>query len=169
MANWFTRGGCGRKAWKPPSSQPILIRFEFRNKRSLITVICLDPHSPNKLFVTRYCFLMLGDNTSFFFLILYFSFLFLLFYVIINFYKNYYYIIIIFFNENYPYFFFIFRNVPECSGMFHVPGFIDGRHDVLLVLLFWLGALEFTILRFLFFCCLNISSAISPDFQYINL
>ena len=43
------------------------------------------------------------------------------------------------------------------------------RHDVLLVLLFWLGALEFTILRFLFFCCLNISSAISPDFQFINL
>ena len=21
----------------------------------------------------------------------------------------------------------MFRNVPECSGMFHVPGFIDGR------------------------------------------
>ena len=29
------------------------------------------------------------------------------------------------------------------------------RHDVLLVL-FWLGALEFKILKFLFFCCLNI-------------
>ena len=27
------------------------------------------------------------------------------------------------------------------------------RHDVLLV--FWLGALEFQILKFLFFCCLN--------------
>ena len=23
----------------------------------------------------------------------------------------------------------MFRNVPECSGMFHVPGFIDARHS----------------------------------------
>ena len=23
----------------------------------------------------------------------------------------------------------MFRNVPECSGMFHVPGFIDGRQN----------------------------------------
>ena len=24
----------------------------------------------------------------------------------------------------------MFRNVPECSGMFHAPGFIDGHFDV---------------------------------------
>ena len=30
------------------------------------------------------------------------------------------------------------------------------QNDVLLVLLFWLGPLEFKILKFLFFCCLNI-------------
>ena len=30
------------------------------------------------------------------------------------------------------------------------------RQDVVLVLLFWLGALEFKILKFLFFCYLNI-------------
>ena len=29
-------------------------------------------------------------------------------------------------------------------------------HDVLLILSFWLGAFEFKILKFLFFCCLNI-------------
>ena len=53
---------------------------------------------------------------------------FLLFYVIIYFYKNYF-IIIIFINffvhENYFYFC-MFRDVPACSGMFRVPGFIDG-------------------------------------------
>ena len=37
----------------------------------------MDPHSPNKLIATKYCFLILGDDTSFFFFILfiYFSFL----------------------------------------------------------------------------------------------
>ena len=58
----------------------------------------------------------------------------MLFCYIINFYKNYVIIIIILFNL----FFFMkitfifscfsmFRHVPECSGMFHVPGFIDAR------------------------------------------
>ena len=130
MANWFTRGGCVRKAWKPPFSQPILIHFEFRSKPSLITVICLDPHSPNKLFATRYCFLMLGDNTSFFF------FIFSIFFVILR-YKlfsqkllYYYYIIFIFFMKIIFIFSFsgIFRDVPGCSGMFRVPGFIDARN-----------------------------------------
>ena len=40
-----------------------------------------------------------------------------------------------------------------------------GRHDVLLVLLFWLGALEFKILKFLFFCCLNIFLGNFPRFS----
>ena len=38
------------------------------------------------------------------------------------------------------------------------------RHDVLLVLLFWLGALEFKILKFLFFGCLNIFLRNFPRF-----
>ena len=112
----ITRGSCVSKAWEPPSSRAILIYFEFRSKPSLINVICMDPHSPNKLFATKYCFLIPGDDTSFFFFIS-FSFGFLLFYVIINFYKNYFIIIIIlfiYFHENYFYFF-MFRDVPECS------------------------------------------------------
>ena len=120
-AKWLT-------AWQ---TRPILIYFEFRSKPSLITVICMDPHSPNKLFATKYCFLILRDDTSFFFLIISVFFVFLLFYailsyfVIVNFYKNYF--IIILFN----YFFFLkiifvfscsgmFRNVP-CSGFYRRP------------------------------------------------
>ena len=37
------------KAWKPPSSRPILIYFEFRSKPSLITVISMDPRPTNYL------------------------------------------------------------------------------------------------------------------------
>ena len=81
---------------------------------SIITVICINPYSPNKLIATKYCFLILGDDTSFFFF--FFFLLFLLFYVIVNFYKNYL-IFNVFFHENYFYFF-MFRDVPRCSGMF---------------------------------------------------
>ena len=35
-------------------------------------------------------------------------------------------LLFIYFHENYCYFF-MFRNVPACSGMLHVPGFIDAR------------------------------------------
>ena len=84
---------------------------------SIITVICINPYSPNKLIATKYCFLILGDDSSF--LCLIFIFIFLLFYVIINFYKNYsisiIYFYYFFFHENYFYFSF---HVPECSGMF---------------------------------------------------
>ena len=122
MAN-NTRGGCVRKAWKPSSSWPILIYFEFRSKPSLITVICMDPHSPNKLFVTKYCFLIrFSFSISFFpFSFLFFSFFFfLLFYVVINFYKNHFIIAIIiflFFHENFIIFSCseIFGSVPACS------------------------------------------------------
>ena len=118
------------KAWNPPSSRPILICFEFRSKPSLITVICMDPHSPNKLFATKYCFLILGDEFLFLnhFFIFRFFLVILCYFVIINFYKNYVIIIILFnkffFHENYFYFF-MFRDVPGCSGMFHVLGFIE--------------------------------------------
>ena len=82
----------------------------------------MDPHSPHKLFATKYCFLIPGDDTSFFFFISFF-FGFLLFHVIISFYKIIIIIIIIiviifFFHENYLLFF----HVQECSGMFrYVP------------------------------------------------
>ena len=83
-------------------------------------------NSPShKLFATKYCFLIPGDDTSFFFFIS-FSFGFLLFYVIINFYKNYFIIIIIIYL--FIYFFMkiififlssgMFRNVPECFLFF---------------------------------------------------
>ena len=55
-----------------------------------------------------------------------YQFLFLDYFIIFRFfffYRNYFIIIIllyIFFYENYVYFF-MFRNVPACSGMFHVP------------------------------------------------
>ena len=98
--------------------------FEFRSKPSLITVICMDPRSPNKLFATKYSFLILVDDTSFFlFISLFLSLFFLvLFYVIINFYKNNFIIIIFFFITIFFYFFMFVRDVPGVSGMFrHVP------------------------------------------------
>ena len=125
MANIYKRWLC-EESLKTPSSRPILIYFEFRSKPSLITVICMDPHSPHKLISTKYCFLIPGDDTSFFFFISFF-FGFLLFYVIISFYKNNF-IIIIFYFLFYFIFFMkiififscsgIFCDVPECFGMF---------------------------------------------------
>ena len=60
----------------------------------------MDPHSPNKLFATKYCFLILGDDSSFLFLIIFLFvvsfFAILCYFVIINFYKNYVIIIILF-------------------------------------------------------------------------
>ena len=62
----------------PLLAPPILIYrfFKFRGKPSLITVIEMDPHSPNKLIATKYCFLILGDDTSFFFMHSFFLFFF---------------------------------------------------------------------------------------------
>ena len=101
----------------------------------------MDPHSPKNFIATNYCFLILGDDTSFFFflsLFLYFSFLcsvmlcylfcyykflqklfsiycsfcYLLFLLLFNELINYFFIKKIYFN------FFMFRDVPGCSGMF---------------------------------------------------
>ena len=115
-----------RKAWKPPSSRTISIYFEFRSKPSLITIICMDPHSPNKLIAKKYCFLILLDEqipVSFSwsdFLIFLLSVI-SCYFVIINFYQNYVIIIniiIIFFSLKLFFIFSrsgMFRNVPECS------------------------------------------------------
>ena len=135
MANNYKRRAVWGKLENPPSSRPILIYFEFRSKPSLITIICMDPYSPIKLFGT--CKILFSRTRrwyeflfllyfSFFFLLIFVCFVFLLFYVIINFYKNYlvlFYIFIffIFFRSG------MFRNVAACSGMFRVPSFIDAR------------------------------------------
>ena len=127
MANNYKWWLC-EESLKTPSSRPILIYFEFRSKPSLITVICMNPHSPNKFYsvATRYCFLILREDTSFFFLIISLFFVFLLFfYVLINFYKNYFIIIILLFFYSWK--LFLFFHVPGCSGMFHVPYFIDAQ------------------------------------------
>ena len=74
----------------------------------------MNPHSPNKLIATEYCFLILrGDYQLFFlyFFIFRFFFVILRYFVIINFYKNYF--IIIFLWE-----LFLFHHVPGCSGIF---------------------------------------------------
>ena len=129
----ITRGSCVSKAWKPPSSGLI------RSKPSLIIVIWMDPHAPNKFFATKYCFLILGDDTSFFFLIisLFVVFFFWLFYVILllsiftktilllSFLNFFFFFMKIILYFHVPGCSGMFRNVPECSGMFHVPGFID--------------------------------------------
>ena len=118
----ITSGSSVREAWNPPSLRPISIYFEYRSKTSLITIICMDPHSPNKLIVKKYCFLILLEEqipVSFSwsdFLIFLFSVI-SYYFVIINFYQNS--VIIILFNFFFMKIIFIF----SCSGMFRVPGF----------------------------------------------
>ena len=114
---------------KTPTSRPILIYFELRSNPSLITVICKDPHSPNKLFATKYCFLILGDEFLFLNHFFIFRFFFLLFYVIL---------LLLIFTKTmllllfYLFIFFSWKllllfHVPGSSEMFRVPGFIDAR------------------------------------------
>ena len=105
-------------AWKPP----LLIYFEFRGKPSF-TVICMDPHSPNKLIVRKYCFLTLGLRwyqflflSSFFFVCMFFS----LFVIINQFSKIIYYHYFIYFFLKITLIFSrsgMFQNVP-CSGFY---------------------------------------------------
>ena len=86
----------------------------------------MDLHSPNKIIATKYFFLILGDDTSVFFLIIsfFFVFFFCYFTLLLIFTKIILlllFIFIYFFHEN-DFYFFMFRDVPACSGMFqHVP------------------------------------------------
>ena len=118
MANNYKRWLCD-ESLKTPLFETHFNIFWFRRKPSLITVICMDPHSPNKLFMII-CDKILRDETTFFFFISLF-FAFLLLYVIINFYKNYIIIIILFYFFHENNFIFscsrMFRNVLACSGM----------------------------------------------------
>ena len=100
------------KACKPPSTRAILIYFEFRSKPSLIAVICMDRHTPNKLFATKCCFLILGDDSSFFFLIISLFFVFFVILLLLIFTKTM--LLLSFYFINF-FVIFMFRDVPECS------------------------------------------------------
>ena len=122
MANNYKRWLC-EESLKTPSSRPTLIYFEFRSKPSLITVICMNPHSPNKFNLLRQNIVFSYSEripVSFSWLFHYFSFFFgyftflliltkiillLLFYYIFFFMK----IIFIFSCSG------MFRDVPRCS------------------------------------------------------
>ena len=85
----------------------------------------MDPHSPHKLFATKYCFSypeMIRVSFSLFLSFSVFCY-FTLLLVFINLFYYYYYYYFFFFHENY----FLFFHIQECSGMFRVPGFIDAR------------------------------------------
>ena len=78
----ITRGSCVRNAYKTPLlTNHFNIYFEFRSKRSLITVIWMDPHSPTSKKSLRQNIVfsypeMIPVSFSFFLcLFLYFSFL----------------------------------------------------------------------------------------------
>ena len=95
----------------------------------------MDPHSPSKLFATKYCFLILGDE--FLFLNHFFIFRFLCYFVILllliftktmllqepswlllSFYLINFFFMKITLNFHVPGCSRMFRHVPECSGMF---------------------------------------------------
>ena len=86
----------------------------------------MNSQSPNKLIATKYCFLILGDDTSFFFSISIFFVVVVVILCYLFLQKFYYY----YFFSWKLFYFFMFRDVPVCSRMFHVPGFIDGRKSV---------------------------------------
>ena len=88
---------------------------------SLLSV-CMDPHSPNKLFARKYCIRTLGDDTRFFFLIsLVFGF-FCYFTLLLIFTKI---ILLLLLLLLLLFFFMKIIFIFSCSGMFRVPGFID--------------------------------------------
>ena len=119
MANIYKRWLC-EESLKNPSSRPILIYFEFRSKPSLITVVCMDPHSPKKLFATKYWFLILFSFISRFFLFV-FVFAFLCYFTLLLMFTKI--ILLIFFFMKIISIFScsgMFRNVP-CSGFYRRP------------------------------------------------
>ena len=79
MANLYKRWLCD-ESLKTLSSRPILIYFELRSKPSLIRVTRVSRMTGDcqngpllahckKFIATKYCFLILGDDTSFFFFV----------------------------------------------------------------------------------------------------
>ena len=119
MINSWQTITSGEESLKPPLLATHFNIFEFRSKPSLITIICMDPHSFNKLIAKKYCFLILLDEqipVSFSWsdwLIFLFSVI-SCYFVIINFYPNFVIIIIIIIILFFMKIIFIF----SCSGMF---------------------------------------------------
>ena len=95
LVNNYKRWLC-EESFKTPLLMTHFI-FEFRGKPSLITVFYMDPHSPNKLIATEYCFLILRDDYRFLFL----YFVIFRFFVILCFFLQklfyYYYFILLLF------------------------------------------------------------------------
>lgn len=101
-----------------------LIYLHFRPSKPSLTV-SMDPRSPNKLIVRKYCFLILGDDTSFFFFLLSFSFVcsFVYFVIINQFSKIIFYYYFIYFFLKITLIFSrsgMFQNVPS-SGFYRRP------------------------------------------------
>ena len=110
---------------KTPSSRPILIYFEFRSKLAF-THYChrMNPHSPKKIHCDKilfshtqrgYQFLFLDYFIIFLFFFCYFTFslIFTKIILLLLFYRIFFFMKIIF--------------IFSCSGMFHVPVFIDAQ------------------------------------------
>ena len=96
--------------------------FEFRSKPLHITVICMDPHSPNKLIATKCCFLKLGDDTNFLFVNYFFVFRFFFCLFLLIFTKIILFIWFFFSWKLWKLFFFsMFRDAPVCSGFYRRP------------------------------------------------
>ena len=111
----ITRGGCVRKAWKPPSSRPILIYFEFRSKPSPITVICMNPPSLAQQ-ILIFCDKILFSHTQ-----RGYQFLVLDYFIIFRFFCCCYFTLLLIFTKNillFLFYYYYFFHVPECSGMF---------------------------------------------------
>ena len=100
--------------------------FEFRSKPLHITVICMDPHSPNKLIATKCCFLILGDDTNFLFVNYFFVFRFFFCLFLLIFTKIILFIWFFFFMKIMKIIFIfpcfgMLRYVPACSGFYRRP------------------------------------------------
>ena len=116
----ITRGGCVRKAWKPPPRDPFQYILNLEASLHLLLSFAWTLTRPANFNLLRQNIVFSYSEripVSFSWLSHYYSFFFLLFYVLIKFLQKlfyYYYFIIFFFHENYFYFF-IFRDVPGCS------------------------------------------------------
>ena len=62
------------RGWLCEESLKIPLLSTHFKRQAFTYFIYMDPHTPNKLTVTKYCFLILGDDASFFFFLC-FSFL----------------------------------------------------------------------------------------------
>ena len=82
-----------------------------------LIVICMDPHSPNILIVTKYCSLILGDDTTF---ISFLPFFFVFMFIVMLCYSFCYYKTVYKYTQAIK-----ITLIFSCSGMFRVSGFID--------------------------------------------